>query len=121
MADFPDDKRPNAPEAQTATRWRKRLLTVEFGSLAVLLATMLWLSGQAKGGEGFATAWLLIPTVASLGVFGSFLGLMYLRWVALTDPKHRQRQKLLFTLLAVTLAGVWAYGIGNTWLSLNPS
>lgn len=99
--------------------WRRPLLTLEFSALAVLLGSMLWLSDQAKQGVAISTGWLLVPTLASLGVFGSFIGLMYLRWVAASSAQNRSRQKLIFAILALTLLGVWVYGIANTWLSLN--
>jgi hypothetical protein len=57
--------------------------------------------------------------VASLAVFGSFIGLMYLRWVVAAGAKEKKRHKIVFSLLAITLLGVWSYGIFNTWISLN--
>jgi hypothetical protein len=35
--------------------------------------------------------------------------------------RSRFRHKLVFSLLAVTLIGVWIYGIANTWFSLTAS
>lgn len=97
---------------------RKPLLIVEFTSLAVLLASMGWFSTQSSDGEAISAAWLLIPALASLGIFLSFIGLMYLRWVASAQTGNTFRNKLIFLLLAVTLISVWIYGIANTWLSL---
>lgn len=98
---------------------RKPLLIGEFTALAVLLASMSWFSGRSADGEQLSPAWLLIPAIASLIVFLSFIGLMYLRWVAAADSPGRSRQKVVFLLLATTLIGVWVYGIANTWLSIN--
>jgi hypothetical protein len=57
------DNKPSHP-------WRTPLLILEFSSLALLLGSMAWLSGQAQTGEPLAPGWLLLPALASLGVFG---------------------------------------------------
>lgn len=101
--------------------WRPILLTTEFSSLALLLISMAWLSQRAGAGESFPALWLLLPALASLGVFASFIGLMYLRWVAAAGVRNPARQKLLFALLAITLLAVWVYAMIRTWLSLTPS
>jgi hypothetical protein len=80
---------------------------------------MRWFSGHAAEGNSLASVWLLVPAIASLIVFASFIGLMYLRWVVAAEEKGRTRQKIVFLLLAITLIGVWLYGIANTWLSIN--
>lgn len=100
-------------------RWRKPLLILEFSALAVLLTSMGWFSSQAQGGEPLSPAWLLLPAVASLAVFISFIGLMYLRWVVAAAAERRVRHKIVFSLLVITLLGVWAFGIANTWVSLS--
>ncbi len=99
-------------------RLRKPLLIVEFSSLAVLLVSMIWFSRQADAGMSLNAAWLILPAVASLGVFLSFIGLMYLRWVGSANAPHNLRHKLVFSLLAVTLLGIWVYSIVHTWLSI---
>jgi len=98
---------------------RKPLLIAEFTALAVLLASMGWFSSQTSDGQTISAGWLLIPAFASLGVFISFIGLMYLRWVASAESGNRFKHKVIFSLLAVTLIGVWIYGIANTWISLS--
>ncbi|MBW0148557.1 hypothetical protein [Marinobacter arenosus] len=108
--------RPDAPPPHPL---RKPLLIAEFSALAILLASMGWFSSQTADGSQLSAAWLLIPAAASLGVFLSFIGLMYLRWVAAAEAANRFRHKVVFALLAVTLIGVWVYGVANTWLSLN--
>lgn len=100
-------------------RWRKPLLILEFSALAVLLASMGWFSSQAQGSDPLSPAWLLVPALASLAVFISFIGLMYLRWVVAAAAKRRVRHKIVFSLLGLTLLGVWAFGIANTWISLS--
>lgn len=102
----------------TPHRLRKPLLIVEFSSLAILLASMAWFGRQSTAENAMNSAWLLLPAVASLGVFVSFIGLMYLRWVASADDQSKTRHKLVFSLLALTLLGVWIYGIVNTWFSM---
>lgn len=97
---------------------RKWLLIAEFTALAVLLASMGWFSSQTSDGQAISAGWLLIPAAASLGVFISFIGLMYLRWVASAESGNQFKHKVVFSLLAVTLIGVWIYGIANTWFSL---
>lgn len=109
------------PDTPSRHPLRKPLLIVEFTALAVLLASMGWFSSHTGDGGTLDAAWLLIPALASLGVFLSFIGLMYLRWVAAADPANRFRHKVIFSLLAVTLISVWVYGIANTWFSLNAS
>jgi hypothetical protein len=100
--------------------WRKRLLATEFISLAALLASMAWLSseGEPARAANASAAWLLVPALASLGVFASFTGLMYLRWIASAESGHTFRNKLIFALLAATLSGVWIYAVAGTWMSL---
>jgi hypothetical protein len=98
---------------------RKPLLISEFTALAVLLISMSWFSGHTADGNTLAAAWLIIPAVASLIVFLSFIGLMYLRWITAAEGPGRSRQKVVFLLLATTLIGVWVYGIASTWLSIN--
>ncbi len=100
---------------------RKPLLIVEFTALAILLGSMGWFSSHTSGGGTLNASWLLIPALASLGVFLSFIGLMYLRWVAAAETANRFRHKVIFALLAITLIGVWVYGIANTWFSLTAS
>ncbi|WP_372966451.1 hypothetical protein [Marinobacter sp.] len=100
---------------------RRPLLIIEFTCLAVLLISMGWFSSQSTAENPISPAWLLLPAVASLGVFLSFIGLMYLRWVVSANDDQRSRHKMIFVLLALTLIGVWVYGIGNTWLSLTAS
>ena len=109
-----------SPAPRPNTR-RKYLLILEFASLAVLLASMAWFSSLSGAGSPVHPAWLLIPAVASLGVFLSFIGLMYLRWVASVSDDRRTRHRVIFALLTLTLLGVWVYGIANTWLSLTAS
>lgn len=98
---------------------RKPLLILEFAALALLLVSMAWFSGRAEEGAALSPVWLLIPAFASLAVFCSFIGLMYLRWVAAAQADNKTRHKIVFSLLAITLIGVWLYGIANTWISLN--
>jgi hypothetical protein len=109
----------NNPEKPSPHPLRKALLITEFSALAVLLASMGWFSSQADTGHSINPAWLLIPALASLGVFASFIGLMYLRWVVAAGTADQLRHKLIFSLLAITLIIVWVYGIASTWLSLN--
>lgn len=106
------------PTEKTPHPLRKPLLTLEFGSLAILLISMGYFSHKADSESALSPAWLLIPAVASLAVFCSFIGLMYLRWVALAEAGETNRHKVIFSLLAITLLGVWSYGIFNTWVSL---
>lgn len=104
--------------SQNTHPWRKPLLLAEFTALAVLVGSMALLGSKEGDGGAIQAAWLLIPAVASLVVFLSFLGLMYIRWVASAGGAAGGRQKLLFSLLALTLLGVWAYAIAQTWQSL---
>lgn len=98
--------------------WRRPLLIAEFGALAVLLGSMFVLSRMAGPDGTISPAWLLIPALASLTVFISFIGLMYLRWVANVEAGAAIKHKLIFAILTLTLLGVWAYGIAQTWRSL---
>ena len=102
----------------SSQRWRKPLLITEFSALAILLGSMTWFSSRADSGEPISPAWLLIPAAASLAVFVSFIGLMYLRWVVAAAARRQLLHKLVFGLLVMTLLGVWAFGIANTWTSL---
>lgn len=103
----------------SSQRWRKPLLILEFSALAILLTSMGWFSSRAADGQPLNPAWLLIPAIASLAVFISFIGLMYLRWVVAAAAERRVRHKIVFSLLVITLLGVWAFGIANTWSSLS--
>ncbi len=80
---------------------------------------MGWVSSRTGDGAELSPAWLLIPAIASLAVFISFIGLMYLRWVVAAAAERRTRHKIVFSLLVMTLLGVWAFGIANTWISLS--
>ncbi|MGC8119942.1 hypothetical protein [Marinobacter sp. VGCF2001] len=108
----------NDPKLPQTQRKRRNLLILEFGSLAVLLLSMGWFSQQSPTTGPVSSAWLLVPAIASLGVFLSFIGLMYLRWVVSATQERRTRHKIIFGLLTLTLLSVWLYGIANTWLSL---
>lgn len=99
--------------------WRTPLLIAEFGSLALLVGSMALLGSQAEEGEAINRAWLLVPALASLVVFLSFLGLMYLRWIGEAGARSATRHRVIFALLAVTLLGVWAFGIARTWQSMS--
>jgi len=109
----------NNPEKPFPHPLRKTLLITEFSALAVLLASMGWFSSQTDTGHSINPAWLLIPAFASFAVFLSFIGLMYLRWIVAVSAANQLRHKVVFSLLAITLIGVWVYGIASTWLSLN--
>lgn len=100
-------------------RWRKPLLITEFSALAILVGSMVILSRVAEGGNAISQGWLLVPAVASLAVFLSFLGLMYLRWVSEAGGQGQLRHKITFGLLTLTLLGIWAFGIARTWLSMS--
>lgn len=104
--------------SQNKHPWRKPLLVTEFVALAVLVGSMALLGQQGRETDPVQPFWLLLPAVASLAVFLSFLGLMYIRWVAAAQGSAGRRQKLLFSLLVLTLLGVWAYAIAQTWQSL---
>ncbi|ENO14725.2 hypothetical protein J057_05221 [Marinobacter nanhaiticus D15-8W] len=91
---------------------------MEFGALAVLLGSMFTLGRMAGPDGNVNPAWLLVPTLASLAVFVSFIGLMYLRWVANVRAEAAIKHKLIFAILTLTLLGIWAYGIAQTWRSL---
>lgn len=106
---------PERPSSHTHP-WRRPLLAAEFIALAILIASMALL-GQSGDGQ-FHTGWLLVPAIASLVVFLSFLGLMYLRWVVATEGRRSRWHKLLFSLLALTMLSVWAFAIAQTWQSL---
>jgi hypothetical protein len=107
------------PDTNQPHPWRKPLLITEFTAVAILLASMGWFSSRAEEGAALSPAWLLIPAAASLAVFLSFIGLMYLRWVVAVAAERKPRHKLVFSLLAITLLGVWAYGVANTWISIS--
>jgi len=108
----------HAESPPSAQRWRKPLLALEFIALAILVGSMAILSNLGQGGAPVSPGWLLIPALASLGVFASFIGLMYLRWVVAASAERQLRHKVIFALLALTLLGVWGYGIVRTALSL---
>ncbi|WP_166269587.1 hypothetical protein [Marinobacter caseinilyticus] len=107
----PTDNSPRHP-------WRTPLLLTEFIALAVLVGSMALLGNIANDGTRLNTAWLAIPALASLLVFVSFIGLMYLRWVAAAQANRETRHKVVFALLTLTLLGVWVFGIARTWLSI---
>ena len=98
--------------------WRAPLLIAEFSALAVLIGSMFIFSSLARDGSTFNTAWLLIPATASLVVFISFIGLMYLRWVNTAGADSGTRHKVVFALLTMTLLGIWAFSIAQTWSSI---
>lgn len=104
----------NRPSEETH-RWRRPLLIAEFSALAILVGSMLILGRQETGQAPVSPAWLLVPAAASLVVFLSFLGLMYLRWVAVAAAHQNSRHKMVFAMLALTLLAVWAFAIAQTW------
>lgn len=107
-----------SPDNTPPHPWRRPLLIVEFAALAVLIGSMLLLGRLGGDGDPISRQWLLIPAAASLAVFISFLGLMYLRWIDASGAGGQTRHKVVFALLTLTLLGVWAFGIANTWNSL---
>ncbi len=104
--------------SQNAHPWRRPLLVAEFTALAVLVGSMAVLGRQGTEATPAHPGWLLIPALASLVLFLSFLGLMYIRWIAAAGPGQNRRQQVLFSLLALTLLGTWAFAIAQTWQSL---
>lgn len=98
--------------------WRVPLLIAEFSALAILLGSMFVLSSLARDGSTFNTGWLLIPAIASLVVFISFIGLMYVRWIAASEAGTGTKHKVVFGLLTLTMLGIWAFSIAQTWSSI---
>lgn len=99
--------------------WRKKLLILEFSSLAVLVGSMAYFRHHHSAANPIDPAWLLIPALASLLLFLSFLGLMYLRWTtAAADAPRQGIQRFLLVILSVTLLALWAFAIGKTWQSI---
>jgi len=94
-------------------------LLAEFSALAILVAS-LFLLGERSPGESaeIHRYWLAVPAIASLIVFLSFIGLMYLRWVGASGGPARPVHKVVFVLLALTLVSLWAIGIAQTWSGL---
>lgn len=111
------DQSPRRP-SPASHPWRKPLLAAEFIALAVLVISMALLGRMNPEEAPLNPAWLLIPALASLVVFASFVGLMYLRWVAAVSAERMLRHKIIFALLALTMLTVWLYGIANTWLAI---
>lgn len=112
----PYNQSPSQPPSHP---WRKPLLITEFMALAILLGAMFLIGRLTEGGVAVHPLWLVVPAIASLAVFLSFIGLMYLRWVVAADAEKLSRHKIIFALLAITLLGVWIYGITNTWISIS--
>lgn len=112
MAESRPEKNPKRPP------WRTPLLILEFGALAVLIGSMNILGRIGDDSDPLSKAWLLVPALASLTVFMSFIGLMYLRWQASAEHKDQARHKLTFVLLTLTMLGIWAFGIARTWMSI---
>lgn len=104
--------------SQNTHPWRRPMLLAEFIALAVLVGSMALLSNLGTEASPVHPGWLLIPAAASLVVFLCFLGLMYIRWIAAAGPQQGRRQRFLFALLALTLLGLWAFAIAQTWQSL---
>lgn len=104
----------------TRDQLKRRLLLIEILSLLILVASLVLLSQEAAGPESPTPYWLLLPALASLTTFLSFLGLMYLRWVkSVASGTRKQVQNILFAIMALTLLGIWALAIAQTWQSLN--
>lgn len=100
--------------------WKRRLLVTEVISLLILIASLYILRQDTLGQEPVSRYWLILPAVASLAMFISFLGLMYLRWIRSAAAGSRQRiQQVLFAMMALTLLGIWALAIFQTWQNLN--
>lgn len=110
--------KPSPHPATNSHPWRKPLLAAEFIALAVLVVSMVILGKVNAGETPLNPAWLLLPALASLVVFASFISLMYLRWVAAASAERLLRHKIIFALLTITLLSVWLYGIANTWLAI---
>lgn len=106
------------PETSTESRWRSRLLIIEFSALAVLVGAMLLLPRLGSEQQPITPAWLAIPALASLVVFLCFIALMYLRWVSAATPERASRLRWLFGLLALVLVSFWGYALLETWQSL---
>lgn len=100
-------------------RWRTRLLITEFGALAILIGTLKWFATRQQQGLGLEPVWLLLPAVASLILFLSFLGLMYLRWAAAMHSQVAPAwRRTLFGVFAVMLLMIWAFAMLQTWQSM---
>lgn len=104
----------------TQQQWKLRLVVLEIISLFILIASLFLLRGSAAENGAPTLAWLLLPAIASLTMFLSFLGLMYLRWVASASSGNRKRlHTILFGLMTITLLSIWALAMAQTWQSMN--
>tara|TARA_R100000322_G_scaffold138102_2_gene93931 strand:+ start:375 stop:785 length:411 start_codon:yes stop_codon:yes gene_type:complete len=101
-------------------QWKLRLVVLEVISLLTLIASLFVLRGSAAENGAPTLLWLLLPAGASLTMFLSFLGLMYLRWVASAGSGNRKRvHTILFGLMTITLLSIWALAMVQTWQSMN--
>lgn len=104
----------------TRHQWKRRLIITEILSLLILIASLYWLGQDSPDQTPINPYWLLVPALASLVTFLSFLSLMYLRWTesAVTGPRQRVQQ-ILFGIMVLMLLSIWALAITQTWQSLN--
>lgn len=102
-------------------RWRLTLLAIEFVSLIVLLISIYGLKHYRMDHPHMSVAWLVIPGVASLTLFLSFINMTYLRLVsgALTSGAKTAR-KLAFIVAALVLIGIWIVAMQRIWQRLAP-
>lgn len=102
----------------TPQQWKFRLALVEIFSLVILIASLVVLGDASSTTDVLTPLWLLVPAAASLTMFLSFLGLMYLRWVVSAAHERKRIHSVLFAVMAFTLLSVWALAMVQTWQSL---
>lgn len=95
----------------------RKFLALEFGSLAILLGSLFWISQITQSGEPLGLFHRLVPAVTSGLTLVGFLGCMYVRWITISqgDQKRRRSLMVLFALLAISLLVVWLIA-ATQWL-----
>ena len=98
-------------------RLYRNFLILEFGALAVLIASLFWIGSLAQDGQSLNIGHRLLPVIASGLTLTGFLGCMYVRWLRAAEAFSQPRRMLFifFWLLVVSLFSIWLIAAGQ-WM-----
>src|SRR5690606_41595437 len=78
-------------------RLYRNFLILEFGALAVLIASLFWIGSLAQDGQSLNIGHRLLPVIASGLTLTGFLGCMCGRWLRAAEAFSQPRRVLFIS------------------------